>query len=480
MIEEDHMTYSGPTPESPASSPAAPGIQMGGESESLDAITPVGSIGGTSLMGGAAIGEEVITHGSSAVEDRPKVSAAYIWLVVLATFGAMMALVAPIGYSLSVLINRIAPDNQGSLGYVTGVGALVVVLVGPIIGILSDRTRSRLGRRRPWLVALTLVGLVGLLIVSYAPNVVIAILGWAVTQFGFGIAALQLTSSQGDRLPESQRGKVAGLSGVAVMLAPLVGVVLASTFAWSNVLIFMVPGIIGAVLMLLFPLFIKEPDGRTAPRPDAVSVKSLLGGYSYNVKKYADFSWNWLGRFFFNFGVTLATTFTTFFFAAKLGLEVTELGGLIATTGLLGIVSTVGGAGLSGFLSDRLKRRKAFIIFAGLIFAVGTTVSALAPDLTVLLIGMVAMNLGLGVFSAVDGALVLDVLPEQDTQAGRFVAITQFSTSIPQFAAPLIAPAFLAIGVASGESNYPLLYVISGVVAVLGGLIILFRVKSAR
>src|SRR3954470_16229536 len=80
-------------------------------------------------------------------EDRPRVSAVYIWLVVLATFGSIVALVGPIGYSLSVLLARIAPENKEFLGYVTGVGALVVVLAGPLVGILSDRTRSRLGRR---------------------------------------------------------------------------------------------------------------------------------------------------------------------------------------------------------------------------------------------------------------------------------------------------------------------------------------------
>jgi len=441
---------------------------------------PTASNASPALNEATVIGEQLAFTGTVPVGDRPKVSAAYIWLMVLATFGAMMALVAPIGYSLSVLIDRIAPDNDEYLGYVTGVGSLVVVLIGPIIGILSDRTRSRLGRRRPWLVALTLTGVLGLVIVSFAPNVGVAIAGWAVTQFGFGIAALQLTSSLGDRLPESQRGKVAGLNGVAVMVAPIVGVLLASAFASSNVLIFLVPGIPGALLILLFAVFIKEPDGRDFPRRPKVSVRSFLAGYGYNVKKYPDFSWNWLGRFTFNFGVTLATTFTTFFFAFKLGIPVSEIGGIIAITSILGIAATVGGAGLSGFLSDRLKRRKSFIVAAGLLFLAGTTVSALAPDFTFLLIGLAAMNLGLGIFSAVDGALMLDVLPEQDTEAGRFVAIAQFSTSIPQFAAPLFAPLVLLFGVAAGENNYPLLYVIAGVLALIGGLIILFKVKSVR
>ena len=445
----------------------------------IDVSAPIASPASPAVNEAALLGEQ-LTHTAPAGEDRPRVSATYIWLVVLATFGTIVALVGPVGYSLSVLISRIAPQNQEFLGYVTGVGALVVVLAGPIVGVLSDRTRSRLGRRRPWIIGLTLVGVVGLLVVSVSPNVWVAVLGWAITQFGFGIAALQVTSSMGDRLPESQRGKVAGLTGVATMVASIAGVILASAFASSNLLIFLVPGLVGAVLILLFAIVIKEPDMRTAATAEKVTARSLARGYVYNVRKYTDFSWNWLGRFLFNFGVTLSTTFTTFFLASKLNLPVDQLGGIVAISGLIGVLSTVGGAALSGFLSDRLKRRKSFILVAGILFAVGAVIAWLGPDLIVFLVGMGILQFGLGIFSAVDQALYLDVLPEQDTQAGRFVAINQFSTSIPQFAAPLIAPVFLLIGSGSASNNYGLLYMIAAGFALVGGLVILLRVKSVR
>ena len=467
------MTTGDPTPLRSDDAKAAPVLPGGG----LPA--PVPAPASPAFNEGAAIGE-VLTQPPAAADGRPKVGASYIWFIVLAQFGAFMALVAPIGFSLSVVISRLAPDNQEFLGYVSGVGALIVILFGPFLGGLSDRTRSRLGRRRPWIVWLTIIGLVGLTVVAVAPNVPVVILGWAVTQFGFGIGGLIIAASMGDRLPQSQRGKVAGLTGVATMLASIMGVAIAGAFASNGLLLFLVPGGVGAVLIFLFVIFVKEPDTRQQAAQERVSIRSVLAGYGYNVKQYSDFSWNWLGRFFFNFGLTLATTFTTFFFASKLGLPVDQLGGIIAISGLLGIVGTVGGAMLSGFLSDRLRRRKSFIVIAGALFAAGAVVASAAPDLTILLVGSVIMNFGLGVFSAVDQALYLDVLPETDTQAGRFIAINQFSTSIPQVAAPLLAPAFLAIGVAGGESNYALLYLLAGAFALVGGLVILLRVKSVR
>ena len=97
--------------------------------------------------------------------------------------------------------------------------------------------------------------------------------------------------------------------------------------------------------------------------------------------------------------------------------------------------------------------------------------------MTVLLVGSFLTNVGLGVFSVVDQALVLDVLPERATSAGRYNGINQFSTTVPQALAPFAAPLVLAIG---GGDNYPILYTVAAAFALVGGLVILLRVKAVR
>jgi len=105
---------------------------------------------------------------------------------------------------------------------------------------------------------------------------------------------------------------------------------------------------------------------------------------------------------------------------------------------------------------------------------------AVASDIPMLYVGSLITSVGIGMFAAVDQALILDVLPEKATNAGRFMGIIGFAVSIPQAVAPFIAPLFLAIGVgAAGEKNYTLLYIIAGAITVLGGLVIL-RVRSVR
>ncbi|MEQ0558304.1 MFS transporter [Amycolatopsis sp. NEAU-NG30] len=409
----------------------------------------------------------------------PKVSARYIWLMVLAQFGVFLAFITPLGISLSVKLAQLAPGHEEYLGYITGGGAASVLLFGPLLGVLSDRTRSRLGRRRPFMIGGMLLGVVSLVVMATAPSVFVLGLGWVLAQLGWGQVLGALTNSQADRLPEEQRGKVAGLVGFATLIAPVGGVVLASRFVGDALLLFLVPGSVGVVLVTLFVCLIHEPDSRTLPHGEPLTARSLAGKYMFRPRRYPDYSWNWLSRFLFYFGLTLNTTFVAFFLAARLGISVAEVAGTVAVLSGLGVLATSAGALGGGFLSDKLRRRRVFVLVAGAVFALGAVVMAFASSVPLLFAGSLTTSVGLGMFSAVDQALALDVLPERETEAGRFMGIMGFATSIPQSVAPLVAPVFLTIGAAATGKNYTLLFLVAAACTVLSGLVVL-RVKSVR
>ncbi|WP_207455300.1 MFS transporter [Herbiconiux sp. SYSU D00978] len=399
--------------------------------------------------------------------------------MVLAQFGVFVAFITPLAISLAIRVQELAPGHEEYLGYITGAGAFVVMLTSPFFGVFSDRTRTRIGRRRPWMIAGMFVGVISLFVMALAPTVPVLGLGWILAQLGWGQVLSNLQISTADRLPESQRGKVAGLTGFATQIAPVFGVIIAGSFTTQNVLLFILPGIVGVVFVTLFVTLVHEDDSRGNTFGDKLNAVTLLGKYLYNPRRYPDFSWNWLGRFLFYFGLTLNTTFTAFFFASKLGVAVTDVAGLIGTLGAVGILAVTVGAIGGGFLSDRLRRRRLFVLAGGAVFAAGAVLMAFAPDLPLLFVGSLLTSVGIGAFSAVDQALLLDVLPERDTDAGRFMGITGFATSIPQAVAPLIAPLFLAIGAVGDAKNYTLLYVVAAAITLLGGLVVL-RIKSVR
>ncbi|MDF2562075.1 MAG: transporter [Microbacterium sp.] len=426
----------------------------------------------------ATVTPEAVEAGESTPADLPEVSSRYIWFMVLAQFGVFMAFITPIAISLAVRLAELAPNNQEYLGYITGAGAVWVMVTAPFMGIWSDRTRTRLGRRRPFMIGGMAVGVVSLVVMALAPSVLVLGAGWVLAQWGWGTVLGNLQNSTADRLPESQRGKVAGLTGFATQVAPVIGVIATMGLTGDPLLLFLVPGIVGVVFVVLFVTLVREEDSRQLPL-ERIGFAGVLGKYLFNPRSYPDFSWNWLGRFLFYFGLTLNTTFTAYFFAERLGVSIAEVSGIIGILGAVGVLATTAGAIGGGFLSDRLRRRRVFLVIGGAIMAAGMVTMALSSDLPLLFTGSLIVSLGIGLFSAVDMALLLDVLPEKQTDAGRFMGITGFATSIPQAAAPFIASGILLIGMSGEAKNYSLLFFIAAGFVLLGGLVIL-RIKSIR
>ncbi|MEU9456678.1 MFS transporter [Streptomyces sp. NPDC048277] len=415
--------------------------------------------------------------------DEPHAPAgtAYVWLLTIAQLGVYMALVTPLGLSLSIQVSRLAPHHEEYLGYVTGVGGLVAVVVPPVVGRLSDRTRSRLGRRRPYLAAATVVGGAALVVLAEAPDLLVLGLGWAMAQLGWGTVVVLLLASQADRLPTDQRGKVSGLVGVVIQLAPVLGVLIAGSLPDNNLLLFLAPGVLGVLGMALFVGCLREPDHHaTRPVGERLSRKSLVAAYMFSPRENPDFAWNWLGKFLVMFGLSLTSTFTAFFLADRQHVSVHDVARTVAALSGGSIVCAIAGAAVGGLLSDRLRKRRIFTLVGACAFAAGSLVMALAPSVPVIFAGALLSNLGVGLFSAVDQALALDVLPDRDTDAGRYTGIYNFATMVPQATAPLIAPLILSLGADDGDKDYTLLYLVAAAFTLAGGLVVMRRVKSVR
>ena len=424
-------------------------------------------------------GSTLSATGATADTGLPKMKGRWIAGLVVAVFGAYLAFVTPIAISLALRVDQLAPENSEYLGIILSVGALASLLVGPVAGQLSDRTRSRLGRRRPWVIGGVVVGTVALAVMGLAPTIPVLGFGWILAQLGWSQVLNNFTTLMADKLPESQRGKVSGMAGAMTGLAPVFGAVIGGMAAADPMLMMLVPGVIGVALLIPFLFIAREDDSRGLTNDTKLTVRTVLANMVFNPRRYPDFGWNWLGRAIFFFGLTLSTTYTAFFFADRLGMEVSNIAGVVATVGGIGILGTAIGALISGGLSDRLHRRKPFILGAGIVFAIGTSIMIVAGSIPVLVAGAFLGNLAIGVFGAVDQALMLDVLPEKETEAGRFINIFAYATTLPQALAPATASALLLIGAVGDAKNYVLLYAVAAVLTIVGGALIL-KIKSVR
>ena len=71
-----------------------------------------------------------------------------------------------------------------------------------MVGIWSDRTRSRFGRRTPFIFLGTAIGLAGLVVIGLAPNLLIVGAGWVLGMSGWSISGAAIQNLMADKLPE--------------------------------------------------------------------------------------------------------------------------------------------------------------------------------------------------------------------------------------------------------------------------------------
>ncbi|MFH5877239.1 MFS transporter [Arthrobacter sp. NA-172] len=425
------------------------------------------------------IGEADNPVGTQVEEPQSPVSRGYIFWLMMASFGASMAMMVPLSYGIAVRITELAPGREEVLGYITGTAQLIYLIISPMIGIWSDRMRSRFGRRTPFIFLGTAIGMAGLIVMGSAPNLLIVGAGWVLGMSGWSISGAAIQNLMADKLPEQQRGRVSALTGLMTQIAPVLGIGIAYAVSSNTLLVFLLPGLIGAVLLALFPIIKPEGSSRDlAPLPEVTS-RPLVASYGFNVRKYPDFAWNWLGRFVFFMGLYFNTTFGTFFYAQRLELPVREVAGVVATIGMLGVVAAAGGALLGGFLSDKLQRRRLFVLIAAILFVAGAVAEAFAWSLPQLIVGAVLMQTSIAVFATVDQAIIFAILPNR-TETGRYMAVVAFAQKIPSAVAPLIASIVITLGAVGTEKNYTLLYLAGAVLALLGGLVIALKVKAVR
>lgn len=412
------------------------------------------------------------THARAGVEPRPPVAHRVGWGFIsrytLAYVGTVLLFLAPLLVSLALKINSLvgierAPD---SLALVTGVGALLA-MSNPLFGRMSDRTSSRLGMRRVWMLIGLLGGSLGIGVVAVAPTIAVVLVGWCTAQVFFNALLAALVAVLPDQVPDVQRGLISGVLGVCLPIASVVGTFLVQLFTGHQLAMFLVPCVIGGSFVLLFAVTLKDRRLAKADKPPW-SLREFAGTFYVNPRKSPDFAWAFASRFLFVLAYAFLTTYQAYYLLDKIGTSETDVPHQIFLGTLVQSVVLVTASLIGGKLSDRTGRRKVFVVAGSIVYGLAMFVIAIASNFNGFLVGMAIGGLGFGVYMAVDLALVVDVLPDR-TSAAKDLGVMNIAGALPYSVAPAIAPFILAIG----RGGYGVLYAVAGICAVIGALAIL-------
>jgi MFS family permease len=398
-----------------------------------------------------------------------RVGRGFISLYALAYMSTSLLFVAPLLVSLPLKVNSLVGIERApsSLALVAGVGALLAMVGNPFFGKMSDRTASRWGMRRPWMVAGLLGGCLGILVVALARSIPVVLAGWCIAQLSFNALLAALVAVLPDQVPSVQRGLVSGVLGVCLPVASVCATFLVKLFTGSLLAMFLGPCAIGGFFILLFVVTLKDRRLAKDEKPPW-SLREFASTFYVSPRKNPDFAWAFASRFMFVMAYAFLVSYQAYYLLDKIGTAKTDVPqqiflGTLAQSAVIVAASLIGGR-----LSDRTGRRKIFVLTASIVYGLALFVIASASSFNGFLVGMAIGGLGFGVYVAVDLALVVDVLHDKDN-AAKDLGVFNIAGALPFSIAPAIAPVILAIG----GGSYGVLYAVAGLCAVIGAFAVL-------
>ena len=155
------------------------------------------------------------------------------WLALNFHWAALGIIILP-----SQVFKLVGDAQKGeALAFVLVPGAFVSLFANPLFGLLSDRTHGWLaswGKRRPYILAGTLVNVAGLVWMATAGNVLSLALAYIVVQFSNNAATAPFHALLPDIVPEEQRGLASGVMGLLSIVGTIGGVIIAGMFVDSS------------------------------------------------------------------------------------------------------------------------------------------------------------------------------------------------------------------------------------------------------
>jgi MFS family permease len=352
-------------------------------------------------------------------------------LVALSSFGFATSLFTntldPALYGHKIL--QLAPQNPNTLlGITTAAGSALVIIMGPMVGQLSDQTRSRLGRRLPWFLAGVPVMLAALLAIGLAPAAWVFVAGVLIYRFGDNLIFSPWLALFADHVPAKQRGLAAGIKSLLDVLATLVGRLVAGQLLGSIALLgslalyaTMAMPATGLILALLSSWLLVRNLPRGKVRPARKNFwAAYRDSFRFNWKKELRFA-SWLAnRFLFWTGFVLLSTFLLLFVIDVVGLPQADAQRFLARLSVV-----LGGAILavavpSGRLADRIGRRP---LIAGSCAAagIGTVMVLIFRDLNMLMVAAGIIGISAGIYISANFAHLTDLVPA--AEAGRYLGL---------------------------------------------------------
>lgn len=415
-----------------------------------------------------AITPAALSPAAAPPHDRRLLSSLFIINAALLTcYAAYMVILIPDQVALLDEANK-----ETNLAIVMAASSIGAIIIHPLVGAFSDRTRSRLGRRTPWMIISAATAAVFMLFLAGSPNLLLLGVYWVIVMLALNALGTATSAIVPDRFPKERLGLVSGIIGLGVIGGMGIGVA-AAGFALSNIGIGY--GVFGAMILivtLLFVFFNRDFSSRDMAL-EPFSWKRFFASFWVDPKRHPDFWWAFAGRFLLILAYQSVQSYILYVLRDYVGMSREESNAM--STPLVGVM-LVGALATTFFVgrwSDRLRRRRIFVMISAFIMAGALALPLFFPTLGGMFALAIVFGIGYGVYMSVDTALMTEVLPAAES-AAKDLGILNIATTLPQALTPVIVAVLVSV-----TGSYAAIFVAGIVFAVLGALTVI-PIKSVR
>src|SRR2546428_2655164 len=293
-----------------------------------------------------------------------------------------------------------------AVGLLSQERSLAGALVQPIVGAVSDRTRTRVGRRKPFFIAGVALTSASLLYLAGFPPLVPMLAVLSVNAFFLNVAVDPYTALMADIVPPGQRGRVGTVLAVFNMLGQI-GATLLGLFLWnrSPELVFVFVTAILVVAFTITTIGVHEPAAPPAPTEP---VRFDVAGYLRGLFAHRELTKYVLAAAVFWLGTGGVLPYLTRFGVHELGTSEGDAFQLF----LPALVGTIIAAIPAGYVADRIGKKP--VLAVGLLaFSLIALAGSQARDVPQALVAMGFIRLANRVLTALNILLLVGLVPPE-------------------------------------------------------------------
>lgn len=380
---------------------------------------------------------------------------------------------------------QLAPDLPNTVMGILGfVGLLVAMAVQPLIGVFSDRARTKLGRRLPFIIGGAMLIALSLFLLVAAPTLWVLLLGVILIQFSSNILQGPWQALIPDLVPESQRGRASSLKGVMDIVALVVGglvagkILSAGIAKWGNAGVYFaaaVPTVVFFVFVIFTATWAREsPEAIDHAAPATKTIgEALKGAFYVNFRENRIFGWWFANRILFWGAFIAINTFLINYMVDVIGMKQEAAQNFYGNLKMILGGALIVLALLSGWLSDKFGR-KPVMLASGFVSFAGALGLLFARSQSLITVAGAIIGMGIGAFITVSWALATDIVPANES--ARYLGIANIATCIGSGVARLLGGVLIdPINKALGSSSmgYQSLFILATICFLASALVIL-------